>query len=460
MKKIIIALTTIVLLATTAIGITHYYSIKILSASRAYINFESQYSKGEKDASRHLMSYIYSHDDIDYLLFKSDISIPTGDSIAREALTKGKDIKIARIGFLMGGNQPADLPELIWFFQHFRNENFFKQAVRTWQQADVMVSKLNSIGATAYNHIHSGIPIEQDKQDLILEINTISDNLTIKQQSFSSILGETSRMVNHYVFIADMVIALVIIGSSALLAGLMLWKLHTSKKVIVDQNLALTNINERINKFVYTVTHDLRSPLASLTGLVNVLEREKDLNNIPNYTAMMKESLELQDKSIQDVLYAIKDVNGKKTEICNIGEIVNDVISQNSFFVEGKKVRFLNELEVWELKCNLTDIKVVFNNLISNAIKYSDFNKPEQWIKVKSYRKGQQCVIEIEDNGLGIKPEQRSSIFNKYFKSGINKKSMGLGLYFTKQAIEEMNGTITVKSLPGSGTSFIVSLPL
>jgi signal transduction histidine kinase len=104
-------------------------------------------------------------------------------------------------------------------------------------------------------------------------------------------------------------------------------------------------------------------------------------------------------------------------------------------------------------------MKVVFNNLISNAVKYADFNKPEQWIKVKSYRKDQACIIEIEDNGLGIKPEQKGSIFNKYFKSGINKKSMGLGLYFTKQAIEEMNGTIAVTSIFGKGTSFIVSLP-
>jgi signal transduction histidine kinase len=79
---------------------------------------------------------------------------------------------------------------------------------------------------------------------------------------------------------------------------------------------------------------------------------------------------------------------------------------------------------------------------------------------VRSYKSDKRCVIEVADNGIGIKPEQRRYIFNKYFKSGINKKSMGLGLYFTKQAIEDMNGTITVKSLLGGGTSFIVSLPL
>ena len=320
------------------------------------------------------------------------------------------------------------------------------------------MAKLNALGTSAYSDIQAGKTV--DKEDLILQINTISDNLTLKQQAFSALLGVTSRSVDHYVFLADLIISIIILSCSALLAGLMLRKLHTSKKVIMEQNESLKNINERINKFAYSVTHDLRSPIASMQGLVSVLEREKDLSQLPMYTEMMKESLALQDKYIQEVLHTIRDDNSRTAELCNLGDIVNDVISQHSFFAEGHRVKFMNELQVWELKCNVSDMKVVFNNLISNAIKYADFSKPEQWIKVKSYRKDQQCVIEIEDNGLGIEAEKKGSIFNKYFKSGHNKKSMGLGLYFTKQAIEEMNGTITVKSMFGSGTSFIVSLPL
>ena len=458
MKKVIIALTITVLIATVAISITHYYSVKILSSSRAYTNFESQYSKGEKDASRHLISYIYSHDEIDYLYYKTDISIPKGDSIALQALMAGKDTRFARLGFLMGGNHPDDLPKLIWFFQQFKNEPFFKSAIATWRQADVLVGQLNTIGPVTYKAMHSREPIDQ--KDLILQINTISDNLTIKQQNFSAMIGSTSRMVDHYVFLIDMATSIIILGCSALLAGIMLSKLHSSQKVIIDQNLALNNMNERINKFAYTLTHDLWAPISSMTGLVSVLEREKDINQIPSYTQMMRESLAVQDKYIHEVLDTIQNQNEKKDEVCNLAEIVHDMISQNGYFAGGEKVKFLSELEVWELKCNIADIKVVFNNLISNAIKYADFSKPEQWIKVKSYRKDQQCIIEIEDNGLGIKPEQKGNIFNKFFKSGINKKSMGLGLYFTKQAIEEMNGTIAVKSLLGIGTSFIVSLPL
>ncbi|WP_295794302.1 HAMP domain-containing sensor histidine kinase [Mucilaginibacter sp.] len=457
MKKVIIALTVIVLVATAAIAVTHFYSVKILSAGRAYTNFESQYSKGEKDATRHLMSYIYSHEESDFLVFKDDITIPRGDSIAREALSAGKDTRIARIGFLMGANHPDDLPELIWYYQHFKNEAFFKKAIKAWQQSDVLVANLNLIGSAAHRDIAAGKEVDQEA--IVLQINTISDNLTIQQRDFSAILGTASRTVDHYVFIADIVISAIILFSTALLAGLMLKKLHSSKKVIVDQNLALKSMNERINHFVFAVTHDLRAPLTSLSGLVSVLEKEKDITKISTYTEMMQETIQLQDNYIKEVLHTIQNENNDIGP-CKLDEIVNDVITQNSFFEEGKKVKFVSELAVWEVNCNVTDLKTVFNNLISNAIKYADFSKPEQWVKVKSYSDGKHCVIEVEDNGIGIKPNQYTNIFNKYFKAGLNKKSMGLGLYFVKQAIEQMHGTIAVKSSPGSGTSFIVALPL
>ncbi len=445
-------------MATGCISITHYYSVKVLSSTRAYTNFESQYAKGEKDASRHLISYIHSGDEVNYLYFKSDISVPQGDKIAREALQSGKDIKIARIGFLMGGNNEADLSNLVWFFNKFRNEAFFKSAIQTWQQADDLVAQLNAIGSKAYNdaRLHKAV----DKSDLTQQINTISDQLTVKQQLFSAVLGEASRKVDHEVFVFDIISSIIILACSALLGAVMLRKLHLSQTLILEQNTQLSQLNERINAFAHSLTHDLRAPISSLTGLVTVLERERDIAQLPVYTAMMRETLELQDKYIQEVLASIRNDKVQQDEVCNLSELVIDLQRQNGFFAGGKQVKFVNELEVPELKCNVAGIKVVFNNLVSNAIKYADFSKPEQWIRIRSYHKDQHCVIEIEDNGLGIPPEQKSNIFNKYFKSGLNKKSMGLGLYFTKQAIEEMQGTISVKSLLGIGTSFIVSLPL
>jgi signal transduction histidine kinase len=461
MKKAILALTIMVLLATTAMVITHYFTIKILSASRSYINGESQYSKGQKDAISHLISFIYSHEEGDYLWFKNDISIPQGDRIAREALVAGKDYREARIGFLMGKNHPDDLADMIWLFEKFHNYGLFKNAVKTWQEADELVEKLNKLGALTYQRTHAS-PAEnnEDEQDLILQITTISDQLTIKQQIFSDTLGLISRQVNHYIFIADLIISFIIIIGSALLAGIMFSKINRSKKLIMFQNEELKLMNERMDKFVYNVTHDLRSPLNSLTGLVTVLEAETNITNVTKYTSLMKHSLQLQDKFIQDVLNTIKNNDTGEIQLCNLPQIIEDVISQNNFFAEGRQVKFFKELEITEIRCSAMQTRIIFNNLVSNAIKYADLSKPEQWIKIQSYCMEQFYVIEVEDNGLGIPADKQHQIFDKHFKAGDNKKSMGLGLHFVKEAIDEMGGSITVQSRPGMGTTFKFTLPL
>src|SRR5476651_182382 len=105
MKKMGAILLIIVTIASFTTIITNYYIIKILSASRAYINGESQYSKGEKEASKHLILYIYSEKPEDYNLFLKAIDIPIGDRYARQSLSNNaKNDNIAKFGFLQAKN--------------------------------------------------------------------------------------------------------------------------------------------------------------------------------------------------------------------------------------------------------------------------------------------------------------------------------------------------------------------
>jgi len=92
-------------------------------------------------------------------------------------------------------------------------------------------------------------------------------------------------------------------------------------------------------------------------------------------------------------------------------------------------------------------------------VKYSDAKKDEQWVKVKTYRADTEAIIEIEDNGLGIRKNDQERIFDKFYLSGINKKSSGLGLYLVKDAVKQMNGRIQVKSEEGLYSRFTISIP-
>ena len=240
----------------------------------------------------------------------------------------------------------------------------------------------------------------------------------------------------------------------------MIRNLSKSQKKIIEQNEKLQLINAGLDKFVYNVTHDLRSPLASIMGLINLMDDETDLEQIQEYTLLIKESLERQDRFINEMLTFIKSKHTgvNKTE-CSLNNIVDNVIAQNSHHNGGSRVHFYKELELTQIQSDALKLQVILNNLVSNSIKYSDNKKPEQWVKVKSYRSDKEVVIEVEDNGMGIRPKDQDRIFDKFYMSGDNKKSTGLGLYLVKDAVTQLDGKIEVRSELGVCSKFRVIIP-
>ncbi|HEY2584063.1 MAG TPA: ATP-binding protein, partial [Mucilaginibacter sp.] len=95
----------------------------------------------------------------------------------------------------------------------------------------------------------------------------------------------------------------------------------------------------------------------------------------------------------------------------------------------------------------------------SNAVKYSDSKKDEQYVKVTTYQSETDTVIEVEDNGIGIRQKDQERIFDEFYTSGNNKKSSGIGLYLVKDAVTQINGRIEVESEPGLYSKFTVSIP-
>jgi hypothetical protein len=115
-RRMTAVLLLIIVIASAGMTFMNYYTIKILSATRSYINGESQYSKGQKDASAHLINYIYLENEADYKAFEQYISVPVGDRIARIALSSNNNYQEAEKGFLQGKNHPKDINAMIWLF--------------------------------------------------------------------------------------------------------------------------------------------------------------------------------------------------------------------------------------------------------------------------------------------------------------------------------------------------------
>lgn len=437
----------------------NFFTIKTLSANRAYVNGESHYSKGQKDASRHLITYLYTKDPNQWKLYLEELKVPQGDGIARITLLKAGDNEEARKGLLIGRNHEEDLDDIIWLFDNFKEVPFLAKAIREWEQGDKLIVKLFVIGQQINAKINQDILTTADQQKFLQEISTISDKLTINERNFSNTLGEGTRKIKSLLIISNIFFIFIIVCSVCLYYSIMVKRLIFSKKEIEAKNENLLLVNHELDRFVYSASHDLRSPITSLKGLIEITQLEDDPNQIKKYLNLMHESLAKQDCFINDIIDYSKN---KRYEIImesvSLMEIFDEAIAQLMHIENANRIKFTKELLIDKIQSDNLRLKIIISNLISNAIKYSDNNKQEMYVSIKTYFIDGFHKIEVADNGIGINDEYKDNIFEMYFGTNKNKGS-GLGLYIVKEAVENIKGNITVSSQSNIGSKFIVTIP-
>ncbi|KIA82647.1 ATP-binding protein [Flavobacterium sp. AED] len=450
----------IVILSCSSLIVINYLTIKILSASRAYVNGESHYSKGQKDATRHLITYLFTKDPIQWKLFNEELSVPKGDKIARIGLTNDDTIETIKNGFRAGRNNEKDLDDMVWLFIHFQSVPFLAKAINEWEKADYLVTQLTSIGDETFRKINSNSLKPEDRQKILQQINITTDKLTKNERNFSDALGEGTRLIKTYLLLTNIFFTLMIIGSVSIYYSVMINRLRRSKDETDDKNKNLIIANTELDKFVYSASHDLRSPILSLKGLIEIVKLEDDLDQIRYYLDLMHESLDKQDEFIKEIIDYSRNKR-KKVAIgpVSLNKIIDEIITQHQYIKGTDGITIKKELSVDELHSDGLRLKIILNNLLSNAIKYSDEKKEKRYISIKTYTMGEFYKIEIEDNGIGINTEYQVKIFEMFFVTNNNNKGSGLGLYLVKEAVENLNGYITVDSVMNIGSTFIVTIP-
>ncbi|WP_428232041.1 sensor histidine kinase [Flavobacterium sp.] len=437
----------------------NFFTIKILSANRAYVNGESHYSKGQKDASRHLITYLYTKEPNQWKLYTEELKVPQGDGIARKTLLAVGDNKVARQGFTIGRNHKDDLDDLVWLFVNFKNISFLAKAIHEWEEGDNLIHELFVIGTQIDAKIKYDALTATDQQKFLSQISNISDKLTINERNFSNTLGEGTRKIKSLLIITNIVFILIIILSVCTYYSIMVKRLLASKKEIEIKNEDLLVVNRELDRFVYSASHDLRSPITSLKGLIEITQLEDDIDQIKDYLRLMHQSLAKQDQFINDIIDYSK--NKRKQVIIepvSLRELFEEAISQLMHIENANRITFTQEILVDQIQSDGLRLKIIISNLISNAIKYADNSKLEMFISIKTYFSDGCNKIEVADNGIGINDEFKDSIFEMYFGTNKNKGS-GLGLYIVKEAVENIKGNIAVFSESTIGSKFIVTIP-
>ena len=237
--------------------------------------------------------------------------------------------------------------------------------------------------------------------------------------------------------------------------------LKNYEKEILLANKELKKINLELDRFVYSVSHDLRSPLLSVKGLMSFVLETKELNpEVEDYLNMALNSISRLDVTIQDILdYSLNSRKDIKPESFNIEEMVKGIYEDISF-ISDKKIRFNIKIDGQPIiQTDKPRCKTILRNLISNSVKYRNKHIENPSVVFELKHKPDTITLIISDNGQGIPKENQTKIFEMFYRDSTEAEGTGLGLYIVKEMIEKLGGNIMVDSEVGIGTSITVQLP-
>jgi PAS domain S-box-containing protein len=227
------------------------------------------------------------------------------------------------------------------------------------------------------------------------------------------------------------------------------------------QNEELKKINSELDRFVYSASHDLKAPLASVLGLIHIAKMEEDKDTIIKYMEMMEQSILKLDNFIKDIIDYSRNARLEATyEEINIENLVQNIFDNLSYLEKSKNIQ--KRIFVEQDSPCYTDAKrlsIILNNLLSNAINYHNILQKEPFVEVNTRIDHKHIKISVKDNGLGIAHEHIGRIFDMFYRASYDSKGSGLGLYIVKEAINKLNGQISVHSELGKGTKFDILLP-
>jgi signal transduction histidine kinase len=219
-------------------------------------------------------------------------------------------------------------------------------------------------------------------------------------------------------------------------------------------------VDTQHHSVAYKVAHDLRSPLMSLRGLVSLIRREGESGQREEYFEQFEKCIERMNLTIEDIIHEAKaEVAPRLSEPVNLKQIAQDAIQSLCYMDEATCVEIrLKAEEHGQFVSNQKHLASIFNNLISNAIRYRDRNKKSR-LNIEITYSGNEARLVFDDNGLGIEEHNQKLIFGKFFRAHADRKGTGLGLYIVLEAVQHLRGKINLTSKPGVGSTFIFVVP-
>ncbi|MDE2010194.1 MAG: hypothetical protein KGJ09_08990 [Candidatus Omnitrophica bacterium] len=246
--------------------------------------------------------------------------------------------------------------------------------------------------------------------------------------------------------------------------GLLLFAFRKNLEELADQKKNLEKVNQELDRFVHTVSHDILGPLTTIVGYAAHLEKQYS----PSLDERGRESIKGVRKGAERLNVMIKDMLEltRMTRVKNpysktdVQEILDAALANCDFAIRQSAADIKVEGTLPQIVCDRIKTTAVFSNLINNALKFTKPNEPPL-IKIGWRETPKEYEFYVRDNGIGIAPSSHQEIFNifKRLQPAGRQEGSGVGLAIVKAAVEDQGGQVRVESTPGRGATFIFTIP-
>ncbi|MBS1635044.1 MAG: PAS domain S-box protein [Bacteroidetes bacterium] len=218
--------------------------------------------------------------------------------------------------------------------------------------------------------------------------------------------------------------------------------------------------NQELETFIYKASHDLRGPLTSIIGLMNISRMEVTDETAIKYLGMVEQAVQKLDGTLVDLVKAmqIMDQGNVKNEI-NFETIIEDILNKFKNFPGYSRMNIhLHVTQSGQFLSSKFIVETIMQNLIENAIKYQNPGAKEPFLNIDISGSPHEVYILVRDNGIGIDRGSQDKVFDMYYRASNVSRGTGLGLYLVEKAVKKLNGKIELESESGKGTIFTVYL--
>lgn len=223
--------------------------------------------------------------------------------------------------------------------------------------------------------------------------------------------------------------------------------------------LKLKEVNEELDRFIYHASHDLRSPITSVEGLLSLIKMESNNGQlIKTYCVMAQQRLTHLTNLLRDfVALAYNNTVDAEHELIDMQSVILEVLAE---LEQYKHVKVLSEVEnKIPFRSSRIRIRLILKSLLDNALKYQDPSSQNPTVKIIGTVTKYNLKLSVSDNGIGIEKEHRKKVFDVFFRGTTLSNGSGMGLYIVKSIINKLSGDIELKSEINKGTTVIVNVP-